>query len=116
MGPGGQGLVFAARIYSVLFIGFRTQAVEQWKVDSGQRQSDQFQECHLFTKPKCRNWAAKLTELMPRFPLVDRTSEKLVEASVRGCRTAAFGVSSHPSFWTCAAPGGARFDQGWRHR
>src|SRR5215471_13892857 len=70
----------------------------------------------LLVKPKCRNWAAKLTELMPRFPLVDRTSEKLVEASVRGCRTAAFGVSSQPSFWTCAAPGGARFDQGWRHR
>ena len=36
-------------------------------------------------KPKSRNWAAKLTKFMPHFLLANRTSEKLVEANVRGC-------------------------------
>ena len=35
--------------------------------------------------PKSRNWAAKLTKFMPHFLLANRTSEKLVEANVRGC-------------------------------
>jgi len=35
--------------------------------------------------PKSRNWAAKLTKFMRHFPWANQTSEKLVEASVRGC-------------------------------
>ena len=42
-------------------------------------------QIEVFFKPKFRNWVAKLTKFMPHFPLADRNSEKLVEASVRGC-------------------------------
>src|SRR5215469_13997094 len=76
MGPGGQGLVFAARIYSVLFIGFRTQAVEQWKVDSGQRQSDKFQECHLFTKLKVEEPSQAAEDKVNRYDEIKQPRHK----------------------------------------
>jgi hypothetical protein len=53
---------------------------------------------------------------MQHFLLVDRISEKLLEANIRGCQRVFFVGSNRPSFCTCAGPNGGHFGLESRRR